>query len=81
MVQAVKLRKVFTDLFEMNQRYFFHVHFILDLDKFKHNELKNEKAKLLEFGKSSDLTFEILQEHAKQIIEKNALQILRSNFK
>ncbi|MDR1521499.1 MAG: adaptor protein MecA [Streptococcaceae bacterium] len=82
MAQAIKLRKVSTDLFEMDQRYFFHVHFTLDLDIFKHNELlKNEKAKLLEFGKSSNLTFEILQEHAKQIIEQNALQTLKLHFK
>ncbi|MDR0690944.1 MAG: adaptor protein MecA [Streptococcaceae bacterium] len=79
MAQMIKLRKVSTDLFEMYQRYFFHVHFIAD--NLENEKIENEKSKLLEFGKRSRLSFETLQEHAKQLIEQNALQTLRTHFK
>ncbi|MDR0614590.1 MAG: adaptor protein MecA [Lactobacillales bacterium] len=79
MAQIIKLCEVPTDLFKMKQKYFFHVHFMMD--KFEFKEIENEKSKMLEFGKRSRLSIEILQEHAKPLIEQNALQTLKTHFK
>jgi len=78
MAQMIELCEIPTDLFKMKQKYFFHVHFTMN--KFEAKEIEDEKSKMLEFGKKSRLSLETLQEHAKPLIEQNALQILQSHF-
>ncbi|MDR1473642.1 MAG: adaptor protein MecA, partial [Lactobacillales bacterium] len=78
MAQKIKLCEIPTNLFKMKQKYFFHVDFTMD--KFEFKEIENEKSKLLEFGKRSCLNLETLQEHAKPLIEQNALQTLQNHF-
>jgi adapter protein MecA 1/2 len=78
MAKKIKLCEIPTNLFKMKQKYFFHVDFTMD--KFEFKEIENEKSKLLEFGKRSRLNLETLQEHAKPLIEQNALQTLQSHF-
>ncbi|MDR3156333.1 MAG: adaptor protein MecA [Lactobacillales bacterium] len=80
LVQTVNLESVLTtSLFDMNQKFYLHVFF--DLNLTSKQRMENIKSVLREFGKESKATIEELQEHGRQLsTTDNALQELRQHF-
>lgn len=80
LAQAMNLEGSFTtNLFEMNQKFYLHVFF--DLNLIPKQRVDNSKSMLREFGKESKATIEELQEHGRQLsTTDNALQELKQHF-
>lgn len=82
MIQLAKdfqLNNGFSSLYQLNDKYYIDFHLVRD--EFSYRSFDEQIAMILEYGKKSKLTSDLLSEHAELMIENHALNKINHYFK
>ncbi|MDA9462985.1 adaptor protein MecA [Enterococcus mundtii] len=74
----VQLESAWTDLYQLEERYYLVVHFWME--NLNQTDVENQYARILEFAEKSTRTPEALNEYGKQLMERNALERVKFYF-
>ncbi|AUB53717.1 MULTISPECIES: adaptor protein MecA [Enterococcus] len=74
----VQLESAWTDLYQLEERYYLVVHFWME--NLNQTDVENQYARILEFAEKSARTPEALNEYGQQLMERNALERVKFYF-
>ncbi|OBS61474.1 adaptor protein MecA [Enterococcus mundtii] len=74
----VQLESAWTDLYQLEERYYLVVHFWME--SLNQTDVENQYARILEFAEKSTRTAEALNEYGQQLMERNALERVKFYF-
>ncbi|MEC3942151.1 adaptor protein MecA [Enterococcus mundtii] len=74
----VQLESAWTDLYQLEERYYLVVHFWME--NLNQIDVENQYARILEFAEKSTRTAEALNEYGQQLMERNALERIKFYF-
>ena len=74
----VQLESAWTDLYQLEERYYLVVHFWME--NLNQTDVENQYARILEFAEKSTRTAEALNEYGQQLMERNALERVKFYF-
>lgn len=74
----VQLESAWTDLYQLEERYYLVVHFWME--NLNQTDVENQYARILEFAEKSTRTPEALNEYGQQLMERNALERVKFYF-
>lgn len=74
----VQLESAWTDLYQLEERYYLVVHFWME--NLNQTDVENQYARILEFAEKSSRTPEALNEYGQQLMERNALERVKFYF-
>ena len=74
----VELESAWTDIYLLDDVYYLVVHFWME--NLSQMDVENQIARILEYAEKSDRTNETLNEYAKLIMKRNALERTRFYF-
>ncbi|MFP1648867.1 adaptor protein MecA [Enterococcus mundtii] len=74
----VQLESAWTDLYQLEERYYLVVHFWME--NLNQTDVENQYARILEFAEKSTRTAEGLNEYGQQLMERNALERVKFYF-
>ena len=74
----VQLESAWTDLYQLEERYYLVVHFWME--NLNQTDVENQYARILEFDEKSTRTAEALNEYGQQLMERNALERVKFYF-
>ncbi|MBO0461267.1 MULTISPECIES: adaptor protein MecA [Enterococcus] len=74
----VQLESAWTDLYQLDGRYYLVVHFWME--NLNQTDVENQFARILEFAEKSTRTAEALNEYGQQLMERNALERVKFYF-